>query len=137
VEPEDVVHVLQNMVQAVKRGGTILDLQVIRPNPRVEIDGLVVCEIDGEPLFHKADAATEAVDVLVRAGRLVETAHDEHDVRKHYPTGTALIDDFAGKERRLPREAMPALRVTSRPCAVRERCRLRRLAVRRPIPQPR
>jgi hypothetical protein len=107
VEPEDVVHVLQNMVQAVKPGGTILDLQVIRPNPRVEIDGLVVCEIDGEPLFRKADAATEAVDVLVRAGRLAETAHDDHDVRTHHPTGGALIDDFAGKERRLPREAMP------------------------------
>ena len=124
------MHVLQNMVQAVKPGGMILDLQVIRPNPRVEIDGRVVCEIDGEPLFRKADAATAAVDALVCAGRLVETARDDHDVRKHYPNGAELIDDFAGKERRLPPEATPALRARARPCALRERCRLRRLTVR-------
>ena len=68
------MHVLDNMVGAVKPGGMILDLQVIRPDPRVEIDGRVVCEIDGEPLFRKADAATSALDALVRAGRLVETA---------------------------------------------------------------
>jgi hypothetical protein len=55
------------MVGAVKPGGMILDLQVIRPDPRVEIDGRVVCEIDGEPLFRKADAATSALDALVRA----------------------------------------------------------------------
>src|ERR671930_540873 len=66
------------------------------------------------------DVATAAVDVLVCAGRLVETARDDHDVRKHYPNGAELIDDFAGKERRLPPEAIPALRVTTCPCAVRE-----------------
>ena len=124
------MHVLDNMVGAVKPGGMILDLQVIRPDPRVEIDGRVVCEIDGEPLFRKADAATSALDALVRAGRLVETARDDHDVRKHYPNGADLIEDFAGRARRLPPEAIPALRVTTCPCAVRERCRLRRLTVR-------
>ena len=73
--------VLRNMVEAVRPGGTILDLQVIRPDPRVERHG-------------------------------------------------ELVDDFAGKERRLPDDAVPRLLAMTRPCAVRERCRLRRLRVR-------
>ena len=78
------MRVLHTMVEAVKPGGLVLDLQVIRPNPTVETDGQVLCEIDGEPLFRMADAATAAVDALVHAGRLVEQAIDDHDVREHY-----------------------------------------------------
>jgi hypothetical protein len=130
VEPEDVVHVLSNMVDAVRPGGAVLDLQVIRPNPRVEVDGRVLCEIDGQPLFRKADAATAAVDALVAAGRLVEQEVDDHDVRKHYANGADLIDDFADQTRRLPDEGVSTVRVVTRPCVVRERCRLRRLGVR-------
>jgi hypothetical protein len=33
VDREDVVHVLRHMVEAVRPGGLVLDLQVIRPNP--------------------------------------------------------------------------------------------------------
>jgi len=127
VEPEDVVHVLRNMVSAVKPGGLVLDLQVIRPDPRVELDGRVVCEIDGQPLFRLADAAAEAVDAAVAKGRLREEAVDDHDVRKHYRTGADLVADFADKERKLPAEAVPTVRALRRPCVVRERCRLRRL----------
>lgn len=124
------MHVLRNMVEAVRPEGLVLDLQVIRPNPTAEVDGRVVCEIDGEPLFLKADAATAAVDALIRAGQLVEQAIDDHDVRKHYANGAELVDDFADKKRRLRNAAVPGLRALARPCAVRERCRLRRLQVR-------
>ena len=124
------MHVLRNMIEAVKPGGIVLDLQVIRPNPIVEVDGRVVCEIDGEPLFRGADAATAAVDALIRAGRLGEQTVDDHDVRKHYDNGADLVDDFADKKRRLPDGAVPGLLALARPCAVRERCRLRRLQVR-------
>ena len=75
--------VLGRMLEALHPGGVVLDLQVIRPNPRVEVDGRVVCEIDGEPLFRWADAATAAVDARIAAGDLVEEAVDDHDVRKH------------------------------------------------------
>jgi hypothetical protein len=129
VEPEDVVHVLRTMVEAVEPGGLVLDLQVIRPNPVVEVDGHSFCEIDGEPLFAGADAAVAAVDSLVGAGRLVEEAVDDHDVRKHYANGAELVADFADKKRKLPKEALPALRLVEQACAVRERCRLRRLRV--------
>ena len=124
------MHVLGNMVDAVKPGGVVLDLQVIRPNPTVEVDGKVVCEIDGEPLFRMADAATAAVDALIRAGELVEQAIDDHDVRGHYASGADLIATFAGKKRQLPTSALPSLRALAQPCLVRERCRLRRLQVR-------
>jgi hypothetical protein len=123
------VDVLRNMVDAVRPGGIVLDLQVIRPDPRVEIGGTLVCEIDGEPLFRMADAATGAVDGAIAAGRLIEQAVDDHDVRKHYPDGADLVDDFATKERDIPDEAVPRLRAVRRPCVVRERCRLRRLEI--------
>lgn len=124
------MYVLRNMVDAVKPGGTVLDLQVIRPNPRVESGGRLLGEIDGEPLFRTADAATAAIDALVVAGRLGEEAVDDHDVRKHYTNGTDLIDDFANKEWSLPDDATARLRAVTLACVVRHRCRLRRLVVR-------
>lgn len=123
------MHVLGNMVDAVRPGGLVLDLQVIRPNPVIEAGGAALCEIDGEPLFKLADAATAAVDTFIRRQRLIEQAVDEHDVRKHYPDGADLIDDFAEKKRQLPPEALPRLHALRQSCTVRERCRLRRLRI--------
>jgi hypothetical protein len=123
------VYVLGQMVRAVKPGGEVLDLQVIRPDPVVEADGRVVCEIDGEPLFRTADAAAAAADALVRSGALVDEETDDHDVREHYEDGADLVAAHATKRRQLPRDQLPTLRALTRPCAVRERCRVRRLRV--------
>ncbi|SRR6266516_1780913 len=131
MEPEDVVHVLRRFREAVVPDGLMVDLQVIRPDPVVEVDGVAVCEIDGGPLFATADPAAAAVDAMVSAGLLVEEAVDDHDVRKHYATGAELVAEFAPKERKLPPEAIPLLERVDRDCVVRERCRLRRLRVRR------
>jgi hypothetical protein len=128
VEPEDVVHVLRNMVEAVRPAGIVLDLQVIRPNPRVEADGRLVCALDGEPLFRKADAAASAIDALVASGRLVQEAVDDHDVLKHYANGASLLDDWARSKRQpVGEEAVARLRAVTGHCVTRERCRLRRL----------
>jgi len=127
VEPEDVVHVLRRCREALRPDGIILDLQVIRPNPRVEVDDHLVCEADGEPLFEYADAARAAVDLFIAERLLVEEAVDDHDVRQHYATGAELVEDWTPKKRKLPEEAIPALRAIRRECVVRERCRLRRL----------
>jgi len=123
------VHVLRNMLDAVEPGGLVLDLQVIRPNPVVEAGAKKVCEIDGEPLFELADAARAAVDAAIAAGRVVEEAVDDHDVRKHYPGGADLVNDFIGKKRQPPQEALPRLHSLAEPVTLRERCRLRRLRV--------
>ncbi|MBA3475382.1 MAG: hypothetical protein H0T10_01345 [Actinobacteria bacterium] len=119
--------VLGRMLEALHPGGVVLDLQVIRPNPRVEVDGRVVCEIDGEPLFRWADAATAAVDARIAAGDLVEEAVDDHDVRKHYPNGADLVEDVAGSKRRLLESDVPRVRAIEGQVVVHERCRLRRL----------
>jgi hypothetical protein len=107
------------MIEAVKPGGVVLDLQVIRPNPTVEINGRAHFEINGDPLFVKADAATAAIDQLVLAGRLLEQATDDHDVRQHNENGTELIADFTDKSRTLPKSAITYLRETTQPCAIR------------------
>ena len=123
------MNVLSRMLEAAAPGAIVLDLQVIRPNPKVEVVGRVVCEIDGEPLFEWADAATAAVDARLAIGDLVEEARDDHDVCKHYPDGADLVDDFAGSRRRLPETAVPVLLTIQQPVVVRERCRVRRLRV--------
>ena len=115
------------MVGPVKPGGLVLDLQVIRPDPVVESDGVVVCTIDGEPLFRTADAAAAAIDAMVAGGLLIEQAVDDHDVRNHYANGRELVDDFADRKRRL--RDVKTVRVLEGPCAICERCRLRRLLV--------
>ena len=123
------MHVLRRMIDAVKPGGIALDLQFIRPNPRAELENMVVCDIDGAPLFAKADAAVAAVDALIATGRLVEGAVDDHDVLKHYSNGTDLLDDWERTERRPLGDGAARLREIRRPCISRERCRLRRLRV--------
>ena len=124
------MNALSQMIEAAAPGGLILDLQVIRPDPYVELGDEVVTRIDGEPLFAWADAATAAVDARIAAGDLVEEAIDDHDVRKHYSAGAELVKDVAGSKRRLPETVVPLLERIDRPLVVRERCRLRRLRVR-------
>ena len=121
------MHVLRRLRAAVVPGGMLLDLQVIRPHPRVEVDGQVLCVADGGPLFTSADAARAAVESLIAEGLLVEEAVDDHDVLKHYGSGAALVEEWEPKPRNLPAEAIPLLRTIERECVVRERCRLRRL----------
>lgn len=120
---------LGNMLDAVRPGGHVLDLQVIRPDPAIELDGRPISRIDGEPLFLWADAAVAAIDARVAAGDLVEEAVDDHDVRKHYDDGAALVDDIAGSRRSLPEADVPMLGSIRRPLVAREWCRTRRLRV--------
>ena len=121
------MHVLRRFRDVLARSGLVLDLQVIRPNPVVEVDGADVCEIDGSPLFATADPAAAAIDAMVEAGLLVEEAREDHDVRKHYVSGAELVGDFEDSRRDLPAEWIPHLLELETPCAVRERCRSRRL----------
>ena len=86
------MNVLGKMVEAVKPGGVILDLQVIRPKPRIESDGRVVCEFVAAELLRKADAAAAAVNALVTQSRLFEEAVDDR-----------LERNFGQRERRRPR----------------------------------
>jgi hypothetical protein len=74
-----------------------------------------------------ADAATAAIDARIVAGELIEEAFEDHDVRKHYPSGADLVDDVAGSKRRLQEADVPRVSAIGAPVLVRERCRVRRL----------
>jgi hypothetical protein len=136
VPPEGVVNALSQMIEAVAPRGLILDLQVIRPDPYVELYGEVIARIDGEPLFAWADAATAAIDARIAAGDLVEEAVDDHDVRKHYSEGADLVEDVGSSKRRFPDDVIPILAAIEQPLVVRERCRLRRLRPVTPVRLP-
>ena len=123
------MHALSQMIIATVPGGLLLDLQLIRPDPYVELDGEVVARIDCEPLFARGDAATAAVDARIAAGELVEEAVDDHEVRKHYSDGADLVADVADSERRFPDQVIAMLKRVERPLVVRERCRLRGLRI--------
>jgi hypothetical protein len=127
MEPEDVVHVLRRFRDALVPGGLMLDLQVIRPQPVVEVDGADACEIDGSALLATAESAAGEIDAMVASGLFVEEARDDHDVRKHYDSGAELVEDFEDSPRDLPAEWIPRLRELEQACAVRERCQTRRL----------
>lgn len=101
------MHVLGRMLEALAPRGVVLDLQVIRPNPQVELNGRVVCEIDGEPLFLWADAATAAVNARIASGDLVGEAVDDHDVRKHYPNGADLVTTLRARSGGCGRRTCP------------------------------
>jgi hypothetical protein len=117
------------MIEAARSQAQILDLQVIRPDPFVELDGLTIARIDGAALFAWADAAVAAIDARIAAGDLLEEAVDDHDVRKHYSDGSELVEDVAQSKRSLTDAAVAKLRPIRRPLVVRERCRTRLLRV--------
>jgi len=121
------VHVLRRFRDAVIPRGIVLDLQVIRPHPRVEAEGRLVYVADGSPLFEGADAARAAVDLFVDEGLLVEEAVDDHDMLKHYENGADLVQDWPARRVRPAAETASFLETIVSECIVRERCRLRRL----------
>ena len=121
------MHVLRRFREAVTPGGVVLDLQVIRPHPRVEAEGRLVYVADGSPLFEGADAARAAVDLLVDEGLLVEEAVDDHDMLKHYENGADLVQDWPTRRVRPAAGTASFLKTIVSECIVRERCRLRRL----------
>lgn len=124
---EDVVHVLHRFRRALVPGGAILDLQVIPPEPAVEVDGEVVCRLEGGTLLEDAAAAAAVIDEEIARGLLREEAVDDHEVLRHFSTGASLIEHFRWGPRSVPASAMPLLEESARPHVVRETCRLRRL----------
>jgi hypothetical protein len=118
------------MIEAAKPDGLILDLQVVWPDPTVELHGRVIAGIDGEALFAGAEAATAAIDARIEAGDLVEEAFDDHSVLQHFADGAELVEDFAESKRQLPEEAVLRVSAIEESLVVRESCRLRRLRVR-------
>lgn len=100
---------------------------MIRPNARAEVAGRVLCEIEGGSLFANADAAREAVDLLIGEELFAEEAVDDHVVRSYYATGADLLEDFDELGRELPAATDELISALEEPVVLREPCRLRRL----------
>lgn len=123
------MNALSRMIDVARPGARILDLQVIRPDPCVELDGHAIVRVDGSPLFAWADAAVAAIAAEIAAGHLVEEGAHDHDVLTHYSDGAELVDDIAASRRSIPEQDSPGLRALAQPLVVRERCRTRLLRV--------
>jgi SAM-dependent methyltransferase len=127
MQRNDVVHALHRFRQALAPGGAFLDLQVVAPAPVVEVEGEVVCLLEGGTLPRDAAAAAAVIDEEIARGLLNEEAVDDHDVLRHFSTGASLVEHFRTGARSVPASAVRLLEASARPHAVREACRLRRL----------
>jgi SAM-dependent methyltransferase len=127
MQRDGVVHALRRFREALAPGGTILDLQVVAPGPVVEVDGEVVCHLEGGSLLARAAAAAAVIDEEIARGLLREEGVDDHDVLRHFSTGASLVAHFRTRARSVPASAARLLEASARPHVVRETCRLRRL----------
>src|SRR5688500_9453732 len=109
MEREDVVHVLRRFERALAPNGAILDLQVVPPEPAVEVDGGIVCRLEGGTLLADAAAAAAVIDEEIARGLLREEGVDDHDVLRHFPTGAALVQHYRTRPRSVPASFVPRL----------------------------
>lgn len=82
------MHVLRRFRDARVPGGALLDLQLVPPEPSVEVDGTTVCRLAGGTLLEDAAAAAAVVDEDLAGGlcgrRLLAASKRPHVVREAY-----------------------------------------------------
>lgn len=120
------MHVLRNVTEGIVPGGALVEVQSVRPWPRIEVGDRVAGVIDATAFFERADANNA---VLERWPPLRLEAEDAHEVRTRADSGPALVAWFEGKARPLSDDLRGALLETPGPCALREGCRTRRFRV--------
>jgi hypothetical protein len=122
------VNALQNVIGAVVPGGTVLDLQTVRPPPRVEAEGRLVCELDAAAFYERADANDRVLLAELDGGVLLLEAEERFDVFQRWPSGAALMAALdLPRSRKLPASMRPAVEAITGECAIREACRTRRI----------
>jgi len=123
------VHALRKVLAAVVTGGVVLDLQAVRPPPRIEAAGIVQGELDSTAFFQRADANDLWLERAVAEGALTLEAEDHHHVLTRWSSGAALIEDVEGWRRGVPQSMKASLRAMDGECVLWEPCRLRRFRV--------
>jgi SAM-dependent methyltransferase len=129
MERDEVVHALRRFGRILAPNRAILDLQVVPPEPTIEVNGECVCRLEGGTLLKDAAAAAAAIDEEIARGLLREEAVDDHHVLRHFPTGAALVEHFRTRPRSVPTLCAPTVEGSTRRHIVREACRLRRLGI--------
>src|SRR3954454_3632429 len=121
MEPEGIVHVLRQLLEALVPGGLVVDLQAIQPSGRVEVGGALVGRIDDRIFYARAERAVTGLDVLADEGLLLRGPQIEFDTLVRYDSGAELLAAIAdADERRMPGELAVRLADVG-PCLVRER----------------
>jgi hypothetical protein len=95
MEPEDVVHVLRRLLEALAPGGAVVDLASVPPDGLVEAGGRVVGRLDESAFFARARVAAAGLDDLVAEGLLTPRANERLPVLIDYPTGADAVADVA------------------------------------------
>lgn len=127
MEPEGVVDVLRDLLQALKPGGLVVDLLLVPPPERIEADGEVVGELDGSTYFPRALAAAAGLDALATEGVLDHEHEERFAIFVRYLTGVDLVEDVSQREyTRIPGELARRVRAIPGPCAIRDNCLVRR-----------
>ncbi len=106
----------------------MLDLQTVRPPPRVESAGRVVCDLDATDFFARADANDRVLLDAVAEGELELVAEEHLEVLQRWPSGSELMRDLdEARMRKIPWSMRGTVGAIAGECAVRESCRTRRL----------
>jgi hypothetical protein len=119
VEPEDVVHVLQNVDEALKPRGRLLEIHPTADDPPIRASGRGVGFIDAKGFQPVVATTNAAVDALVGDGSFEDVRRVERDVEELYGDADELIatgDDWtnlrlSAATRRRIRAAEPPLQV--------------------------
>jgi hypothetical protein len=119
VEPEDVVHVLRNVDDALKPRGWLLEIHPTADDPPIRASGRGVGFIDARRFQPVVATTNAAVDALVGESSFDDVRRVERDVEEVYGDGEELIgtgDDWtnlrlSAATRRRIRAAEPPLQV--------------------------
>jgi hypothetical protein len=92
VEPEDVVHVLRNVDQALKPRGLLLDIHPTADDPPVRSSGRGLGFVDARRFEPVVATTNAAVDALVGDGSFEDVRRVERDIEELYADAEDLLD---------------------------------------------
>jgi hypothetical protein len=92
VEPEDVVHVLRNVDEALKPRGLLLDIHPTADDPPVRSSGRGLGFVDARRFEPVVATTNAAVDALVGDGSFDDVRRAERDIEELYADAEDLLD---------------------------------------------
>ena len=120
MEPEGIVDVLRDLCEGLVPGGTVVDLQSVRPTGLVEVEGDEVGRLDDTAFHARAVRSVAGLDALVDEGMLLHGEELTFEILTRFATGAELVDlKSRSEDRRVPDE-LARLLADVGACAIRE-----------------
>jgi hypothetical protein len=92
VEPEDVVHVLRNVDQALKPRGLLFDIHPTADDPPIRSSGRGLGFVDARRFEPVVATTNAAVDALVGDGSFEDVRRVEREIEELYADAEDLLD---------------------------------------------